>query len=128
MYDAGAWFAGLSGHHIRGRNLDTGAPLNNVAPDQLALTACIRLLDRKLTASVRYAAVSAKTDVPAGSFQRGSYNLLNAYIGYQPNEDVLAGLSIENLLNEYYVRYPDLLPQPGITVKASLKIRLAGGG
>lgn len=128
MYDAGAWFAGLSGHHIRGRNLDTGAPLNNVAPDQLALTAGIRLLDRKLTASVRYAAVSAKTDVPAGSFQRGSYNLLNAYIGYQPNEDVLAGLSIENLLNEYYVRYPDLLPQPGITVKASLKIRLAGGG
>ena len=72
--------------------------------------------------------MSAKTDVPVGSFQRGSYNLLNAYIGYQPNEGVLAGLSIENLLNEYYVRYPDLLPQPGITVKAWLKIRLAGGG
>jgi hemoglobin/transferrin/lactoferrin receptor protein len=128
MYDVGQWFVGLSGQHIRGRNVDTGAPLGNVAPDQLALTAGVRLLDRKLTASVRYAAVSAKTDVPAGGQPRGSYNLLNAYLGYQPNEDVLAGLSVENLLNEYYVRYPDLLPQPGIAVKASLKIRLAGGG
>jgi hemoglobin/transferrin/lactoferrin receptor protein len=81
-----------------------------------------------MTASVRYAAVAAKTDVPVGTNPRDAYNLLNVYLSYQPTENVMALLSVENLLDEYYVRYPELLPQPGITVKASLKIRFAGGG
>lgn len=128
IYDAGGWFAGVSGHHIRGRDMATGEPLLTVPPDQVAVLAGVRFWDRKMTASVRYAAVAAKKDVPAGVNPRDAYNLLNLYLTYQPTEDVMAVLSVENLLDEYYVRYPQILPQPGITVKASLKVRLAGGG
>jgi hemoglobin/transferrin/lactoferrin receptor protein len=127
-YDAGGWFVSVSGHHIRGRNVVTGEPLLTVPPDQVAVTAGVRFWDRKMTASVRYAAVAAKTDVPVGTNPRDAYNLLNVYLSYQPTENVMALLSVENLLDEYYVRYPELLPQPGITVKASLKVRFAGGG
>lgn len=127
-YDAGGWFAGVAGSHIRGRDVETGDPLLSVPPDQVTVLAGVRFWDRKMSASVRYAAVAAKKDVPVGTNPRDAYNLLNMYLTYQPNDNVMAVLSVENLLNEYYVRYPELLPQPGITVKASVKIRLAGGG
>ena len=76
---------------------------------------------------MRWAAVSAKNVVAPGSIAVPSYNLVNVYVGYAPTPDVLAGISVENLLNEYYVRYPEIFPSSGITVKGSLKIRLAGG-
>jgi hemoglobin/transferrin/lactoferrin receptor protein len=132
MYDAGAWFLGVSASHVRGTNRSNGQPLFNIPPDQIATTVGVRLLERKLTLSVRWAAVAAKKagdipdldgdglpDVPA----MPSYNLVNLYVGYQPTEDILAGLSVENLFNRYYVRYPEVFPQAGITVKGSLKIR-----
>lgn len=127
MYDAGAWFAGLSGQHIRGVNLATGGPLANVPADQIATSFGVRLMERKLTASVKWVAAAAKTDVPAGAIPVPAYNLVNLYLGYQPNENVLAGFAVENLLNQFYVRYPEIFPAAGITVKASLKLRLAGG-
>jgi outer membrane receptor protein involved in Fe transport len=57
---------------------------------------------------------------------------------YQINENALAALSVENLLNEQYTRhmtvFPNELtrtitgfPQPGIAVKGSLRVRFAGG-
>ena len=57
---------------------------------------------------------------------------------YQINENALASLSVENLLNEQYTRhmtvFPNELtrtitgfPQPGITVKGSLRVSFAGG-
>jgi hemoglobin/transferrin/lactoferrin receptor protein len=126
----------VSGSHVRGTNRTTGDPLFNIPADQIATTFGVRLLDRKVTMSVRWAAVAAKKagdipdvdnngtpDLPA----MPAYNLVDLYLGYQPNENVLAGLAVENVLNEYYVRYPEIFPQAGITVKASLKIRLAGG-
>jgi hemoglobin/transferrin/lactoferrin receptor protein len=136
MYDAGAWFLGVSASHVRGTNVATGMPLANIPADQIATTAGVRFWDRKVTVAVRWAAVASKKagDIPdvdgdgAPDFiPVPAYNLVNLYIGYQPNENVLAGLSVENLLNEYYVRYPEIFPQAGITVKASLKVRLAGG-
>jgi hemoglobin/transferrin/lactoferrin receptor protein len=126
-YDAGGWFAGVSAHHIRGRDVAADAPLATVPPDQVAVLAGVRFWDRKMTASVRYTAVAAKTDVPTGIPPRDAYNLVNLYFTYQPTEDVFAVLSVENLLDEYYVRYRETMPQPGITVKASLKIRMGGG-
>ena len=62
-----------------------------------------------------------------GAIRVPGYNLVNFYLGYQPSENVLAGISIENILNAYYVRYPEIFPSAGITVKGSLRIRLAGG-
>ena len=57
---------------------------------------------------------------------------------YQINENMLASLSAENVLNKQYTRHMAVLPneltrtitgfpQPGITVKGLLRVRFAGG-
>ena len=65
-YDAGDWFVGLSGQHIRGRDVTNNLPLLTVQPDQIATTFGVRLFERKLTMSVRWQAVAAK---PASEFR-----------------------------------------------------------
>lgn len=141
VYDAGPWFAGLAGSRVRGHNLDTGAPLAKIPPDSMTVTLGGRFLDRKLTVAVAWQAVAAKhqEDIPRDASgdlvfpATGAYNLVNLYVGYQPAPNVLASFSIENLLNEQYTRYmtayPNEItqtivgfPQPGITVKGTLKV------
>ena len=141
-YDAGAWFAGLSGQRLRGKNLDTGAPLTTIPPDQLTTTLGVRFFERKVTASVRWSAVAGKPpdqvpfvdlngDGKPDTVATWSYNLVNLYLSYQPNPDVLATFSVENALNEYYFRYLENLasvafPAPGITFKMGVQVRLGG--
>lgn len=136
-YDAGAWFAGLSGHRIRGTDLTEGDPLNKIPPDMIAGTLGMRFWENKVTASVRWAHYAAKNleDLPVGSTPTAnltdttrSYNLVSLYLGFQPTEDVIAGIVVDNLLDEYYIRYTDELPSPGLSVKASLKIRFGKMG
>jgi hemoglobin/transferrin/lactoferrin receptor protein len=145
-YDAGYWFFGLAGSHIRGRNLITGAPLLKIMPDQLATTLGLRLLDRRLTVAARWLAVDAKKkeDIPDSPALSGSpdlppsaaYSIVNLYLGYQPTEDITASLGIDNLFNKQYAPYLNTygggptgstllpFPSPGITVKGELKVRL----
>jgi hemoglobin/transferrin/lactoferrin receptor protein len=142
MYDAGLWYLGLAGSHVRGTNLNTGQPLAKIPPDSVTTTIGGRFLERRLNVALRWQAVGAKRadDIPRDSTGNlvfpatSAYNLVNLYVGYQINPDVLAGFSVENLLNQQYARYmtayPNELtqtivafPQPGITFKASLKVR-----
>jgi len=131
MYDTGPWFFGISGQHLDGYNRDTGIPLATVQPDQVAMTAGARFLDRKLTVAVRWAAVSAKdandiplTDTGDLTFAPSRhFNLVKLYIGYQPTPDVLAGFSVDNLLNEEYTPYMNAIAEPGITFRGELKVR-----
>jgi hemoglobin/transferrin/lactoferrin receptor protein len=79
-YDAGLWFAGISGQHLRGHALTTdpvvaaagtcaaaptsvgcaGAPLASIPPDQVSMLLGARFLDRKLNLAMRWTAVAAK--------------------------------------------------------------------
>ncbi len=146
-YDAGTWFLGLAGSHIRGRNLDTGVPLLKIPPDQIAATLGYRFQDGKVTFAWRVLAVDAKRseEIPNSAAVTGNpdlpptsaYKLVNFYAGYQPVPDVTAALSIENLFNVQYAPYMNVyasgnsvlpFPSPGITVKGELKVRLGGGG
>jgi outer membrane receptor protein involved in Fe transport len=59
-----------------------------------------------------------------------AYNLVNVYLGYQPIPNVVAAVSVENLLNVDYTKYMCcstaacyVVPSPGITFKGSLTIR-----
>jgi hemoglobin/transferrin/lactoferrin receptor protein len=135
-YDAGTWFLGLAGSIQRGKNLTEHQPLVKIYPEQLATTFGVRLLDRKVTMAVRWLAVAAKEakDIPAGSaLPTDAFNVVNLYVDYRPSEDVILGFGIDNLFNEYYVRYLDLRtqganslvpsPSPGVTFKGSLKVR-----
>ncbi|QRG05599.1 TonB-dependent hemoglobin/transferrin/lactoferrin family receptor [Xanthobacter dioxanivorans] len=126
-YDAGSWFAGFNATVSDGENVDNGQPLANVMPSNIATTLGARFLENKLTVSVRWQWVAAKTaaDLPTDSPYEPtpSFNLVNFYVGYQPSENLLASLSVENLLNEQYVQYQQFLPSAGLTVKGGLKIR-----
>lgn len=147
MYDTGSWFFGLAGSHVRGRNLDAHEPLAKIAPDFITTTLGTRLWDNRLTLAMRWQAVAAKkaSEIPVDSggdsvyAPTGAFNIVNLYLGYQINDNTSAALSVENLLNEQYSPYltvfanpsgsgsPLSIPLPGITFKASLKVRFGGG-
>jgi len=124
MYDAGAWFLGVSGHHMRGRNLTAGNPLLKIPADQIATTFGLRSTDRKWTFALRWAAVAAKKaneipdsplitgspDLPA----TGSCNLVNLFLGYAPDVNTLLSFTVDNLLDEQYARYLDVIPVGGV--------------
>ncbi len=126
-YDAGVWFAGFNATVSDGENTNNGQPLANVMPNNIAATLGARFLENKLTVSVRWQWVAAKTaaDLPSDSPYEPtpSFNLVNLYLGYQPDPNVLAQLSVENLFNEQYVQYQQFLPSAGITAKAGLKFK-----
>jgi hemoglobin/transferrin/lactoferrin receptor protein len=136
MYDAGRWFAGLAGQHLKGRNLTNSEPLATIQPDSLTTTLGARFLDRKLTVAMRWMAVAPKRagDIPVDTNQPGNplvfptsdaYNLVKLYVGYEPKPDVQLGFSIDNLLDEKYTPYMNQLSEPGITFKGELKVRFS---
>ncbi len=138
IYDRGDWFAGLNAHRIRGEDLTGGDPLANVPPDMIAATFGVRSADRKWTAALRWAHYGPKKrdDLPDHTSSgpdpelanvTSSYNLVNLYLAYQATENVVAALSVENLLDETYKVYTHEYNSPGITVKGSLRVRFAGG-
>ena len=126
-YDTGPWFAGFNVTLNEGEDLVDNQPLANIMPSNVAGTLGARFLDNRLTVSVRWQWVAAKTlaDLPTDTPYEPtpSFNLVNVYLGYQPSENVLASLSVENLLNEQYTQYQQFLPSAGLTVKGGLRIR-----
>jgi hemoglobin/transferrin/lactoferrin receptor protein len=140
-YDAGNWFAGLSGQHQKGRNQTTNVGLVNVQPDKIVTTFGVRLLDRRLTAMVRWAAVAAQNDLPVNYLATESYNLVNLHVAYKMTDTATLSFNVDNLLNEFYHQYPVVRSTPtdgqndslwasaaqGITFKAALKVRFGDG-
>lgn len=130
-YEVANWFAGFNVTITEGENAETGEPLTSVMPNNVALTLGTRLADDRLTVSVRWQWVAAKTlaDLPSDSPYGAtpSFNLVNAYLTYKANEWVSAAFSLENLLNEQYTQYQQFLPSAGITFKGGLRVRLGGG-
>jgi hemoglobin/transferrin/lactoferrin receptor protein len=142
-YDSGGWFLHVAGSVQRGRDLTNDQPLLKIYPAQLDTTLGARFWDRKFTAAVRWLAVAAKNldDIPgpvaqgfsALALPTDAFNVVSLYFDYRPSEDVIVGFAVDNLFDEYYVRYLDLRtqgsnnlvpsPSPGITFKASLKVR-----
>ena len=140
-YDAGGWFVGVNGTLQKGENTQTGVGLASIQPGRVTTTGGLRLLDRKLTLSAQWSAVSANDDLPAGYIPSTSYNLVNLYATYLPTKNVTINLGIDNVLNEYYRPYAipgsstdgttqnDVLwtaPGPGITYKAGVKVHFGG--
>lgn len=145
VYDQGLWFAGLAASHVRGENVQTGAPLATVPPDSMTTTVGARFFERKMVLALRWQAFDAKklSDIPLNLsgdptfLPTPAYSLVNVYASYQINPDVLATFAIENLFDKQYAPYtssfpvnagpgtPSALsiPGPGITVKGALKIR-----
>jgi hemoglobin/transferrin/lactoferrin receptor protein len=139
-YDAGLWFAGVTGQWLKGENRTTNTPLASVPANRITTTIGVRSPDRKFLATVKWSSVQAQSDVPTTHLPTGSYELVNFYMGYQPTPDVLMSFGIDNLLDRYYLPYSVLrsdstaggggnLDQayaasaPGRVFKGSLRIR-----
>ncbi|NJO54695.1 MAG: TonB-dependent hemoglobin/transferrin/lactoferrin family receptor, partial [Bacteroidales bacterium] len=104
-YDAGAWYLGLTAQWMEGRDVIEDLPLLSVPSDKIVALAGIRLLDRKLTLQASWTA--ARYDhVPEGYTYTVAYNLVDIYVGYQPNPDVLLHAAVNNLLDDYYLPNP----------------------
>ncbi|WP_188582297.1 TonB-dependent hemoglobin/transferrin/lactoferrin family receptor [Azorhizobium oxalatiphilum] len=131
MYDARTWFVGFNATVSDGKNTETDQPLSSILPDNVATTIGLRSPDQKLTLSARWQWVAAVTesDLPTNAVYEptSSFNLVSLYLGYQPSENVLTSLSVENLLNEQYTQYQQFLPSAGLTVRGALTIRFGGG-
>ena len=136
-YDAGLWFLGVAASTQKGEDLTKNRPLVKIYPAQVATTVGARFWERKVTVAVRWLAVAAKdaSDIPPGvtALPTDAFNVVNLYLDYRPNEDTILALGIDNLFDQYYVKYLDLRtqgsnnlvpsPSPGITFKGSLKVR-----
>jgi hemoglobin/transferrin/lactoferrin receptor protein len=136
-YDAGTWFLGIAASTQKGEDLTKNRPLVKIYPAQVLTTVGARFWERKVTVAVRWLSVAAKdaSDIPPGvtALPTDAFNVVNLYLDYRPNEDTILALGIDNLFNEYYVKYLDLRtqgsnnlvpsPSPGITFKGSLKVR-----
>jgi hemoglobin/transferrin/lactoferrin receptor protein len=127
MYDAGGWFAGVSGSYLDGKNLQTGFGLYSVPPQKLTTTAGVRLLDRTLVLSVMWTSAVANRNIPPTYTPATSYDLVNLYAQYQPTRDLTLNFSVENLLNQYYRPYAIPVGSQGDT-QNDVKWASAGAG
>lgn len=142
VYDAGLWFAGVSGNLLEGQNRTTGIGLATlIMPKKVTATAGVRLLDRRLVLSAQWLSFAANNRVPVGYLPATSGDLVNLYAAWQPTQDITLNLALENVLNRYYRPYAipgagtdgttqnDVLfssPGPGFVIKGGLKVHFGG--
>jgi hemoglobin/transferrin/lactoferrin receptor protein len=141
LYDAGAWYVGVAGHLIRGKNVATNVGLATITPRKITTTAGVRLLDRTLILAAQWSSFAANNDLPANYLPSTGYELVNLYLTWNATKDITFSASIDNLLNQYYRPYAipgsstdgtpqnDVLwssPGPGRVYKAGLKIHFGG--
>ncbi|HRN87268.1 TonB-dependent hemoglobin/transferrin/lactoferrin family receptor [Hyphomicrobium sp.] len=127
LYDAGAWFAGLGAHHIRGKNEDTGEGLRTVPADQVTVTAGFRAFDDKLVAGGRVRFVAAQDrfiegDNPAMK-HTDSYNVVDLFAQYEATDNVTLNVNIDNLFDQTYRQHLDQYNSPGFSARAGLTMR-----
>jgi len=136
-YDSGLWFAGLAGSWMKGVNVATGERLQSVPGQKIVTTLGVRFFDQKMTASVRWASVTAQSGLSTLFNPATNYDLVNLHLAYQPTPDVVASIGIDNLLDRYYIPFATLRgtdgtdtalagSAPGRLYKASLKVRFGG--
>ncbi len=127
QYDAGWMYVGLAGQFQNGENTDTGEALGSIPANRITTTLGFRALENEaLNFGVRWQAVSAQDDVPAGVTASDDYNLLDLYASYEPRDGLVFGLNLNNILDEQYTPYMDSDPSPGFNAMFTIKARLGG--
>lgn len=112
MYDAQAWFVGVSASFQEGKNTQTNVGLLTIPSQKVTTTAGVRLFENTTTLSMMWTSVKANTDLPVGSVPATSYDLVNLYVAVKPTPNLTITGSVENLLNSYYRPYA--IPGPDV--------------
>jgi hemoglobin/transferrin/lactoferrin receptor protein len=128
-YDAGAWFAGLGAHRIRGENDATGIGLYSIPADQISLTAGFRALDNKLVAGARTRFVGAQDRFIAdpdlaAHHHAEAYTTVDLFAQYEVTEITTVNVNIDNLFDETYRQHLDQYNSPGLNARVGLTMRL----
>ena len=129
-YDAGSWFAGLSGHIIRGKNEDTGFGLRSIPADQLVLTLGFRALNEALTLGGRVRLVGEQDrfdgDPPGtpdtaviDTFAEG-YTTLDLFAEYKATENATFNLVLNNVTDEDYRQHLNQDKSPGFNARLGM--------
>lgn len=132
-YDAGSWFAGVSGHIIRGKNEDTGLGLRSIPADQLVLTLGFRALDEKLTAGgrVRFVGDQDRFDGdPPGTpgttvintFAE-AYTTLDLFAEYRATDNATFNVVLNNITDEDYRQHLNQDESPGFNARLGMTMR-----
>ncbi|MET0429716.1 MAG: TonB-dependent hemoglobin/transferrin/lactoferrin family receptor, partial [Microvirga sp.] len=122
-YDTGTFFLGLAAGVVDGKNTRTGEGLKSVPPNRVTGTIGFRAFDGRLEMGTRITAVGGKKDAVEFGFEGNPYTLVDVFASYKVNDDVTAGLTVQNLLDRRYVQYLNVYPSQGLSAKASLSIR-----
>lgn len=121
-YDAGPWFAGLGLSIPRGEQTN-GDPLGSIPQDRLTATLGWRP-SPEITMGLRTTFASGQDDVPDGSVEGESYELVDLFASWTPRRGAMEGAilraGIDNVFDEQYTIFPNDLPQPGRTFKVSV--------
>lgn len=128
MYDARAWFIGLSATHIRGTDEDTGDPLLSIPADQIVLTAGFRAFGEKMVAGGRVRLVDDQHRVPpatppATPLTSEAFTTVDLFGQYIVNENVTLNLNLDNLFDKAYIQYRDQSYSPGFNAKLAVTVR-----
>lgn len=134
MYDAKAWFFGVSAHRIRGTNEDTGEGLYSIPADRVTLTAGFRAFDDRLMAGGRVHFVAEQDRVPSSFFgaiggssgavpTADAYNLVDLFAQYTISDNAVLNLNIDNLFDVNYRPYLYQQNNPGLSARVGMTIR-----
>ena len=125
-YDAGWVFAGLAASLERGDDTTADVPLATIPADKVVSTLGFRFLDEKATVGARWFAVADQDRVPTGSPSSESYNLVNLFATYAPNDHLSFGVNADNIFDEKYRTLLDAQNSPGRSIMFTVTSRLGG--
>lgn len=110
QYDAGTWFAGLSGTALRGDNLTDDQPLASVPAHRVTLSGGYRFPEDGVVVGARWQLVAAQdrnpTNVPGLAQETSGYGLLDLYASWRPTfaQNLRFDVGIDNVFDHAYRR------------------------
>ncbi|TVQ53072.1 MAG: TonB-dependent receptor [Rhodobacteraceae bacterium] len=120
-YDAGPWFASLSGMIPRGENR-SGGPLGSIPQDRLNLGLGWRPAPG-VTLGARGTFARGQSRVPEGGQESDGFSVVDLFASYAPESGPLAGAvfraGVDNLFDRDHRIHPNGLDQPGRSFKIS---------
>lgn len=120
-YDAGPWFASLSGMIPRGENR-SGGPLGSIPQDRLNLGLGWRPAPG-VTLGARGTFARGQSRVPEGGRESDGFSVVDLFASYAPESGPLAGAvfraGVDNLFDRDHRIHPNGLDQPGRSFKIS---------
>lgn len=120
MYDARYWFASLGASRIRGKDRNTGDPIDTIPADKVVGTVGGKLPALDLIFGWRAEAAAKQRRVTQDALKTKGYVIHGVFASWQPSQGVLDGLrvdvGIDNIFDRNYRRHLDTVREAGIDV------------